>query len=302
VVKWRHDGQTSRFSAAWLRKHDYHQPRPAAPCVLWDTAIAEKFPISEHDRVERDPQALASWLASVRDYGMARMTGVPPQVGALENVVSLFGMIRETNYGRVFDVRYKPDPENLADSDLALAVHTDNPYRHQVPEVQLLHCLESDIAGGDSQLVDGFHAAERLRRESPEHFETLTTVPVRFRYETSDVILENEAPLILLDPLGRLKTIRFNNRSIAPLGVPAAKVLPFYEAYRAFHRLLTSPQMMLQFRLGPGDLVIMDNRRVLHGRSAYSSTGRRHLRGCYCDIDSLLSRLAILERQAGVSR
>ena len=56
-------------------------------------------------------------------------------------VAETFGYVRETNYGRVFDVRVEAAPANLASTGLALRPHTDNPYRDPVPTVQLLHCL-----------------------------------------------------------------------------------------------------------------------------------------------------------------
>ena len=49
-------------------------------------------------------------------------------------------------------------------------------------------------------------------------------------------------------------------------------------------------------RLEAGDLFIVDNRRVLHGRTAYDPTGgTRHLQGCYADIDGLHSTIRVLE-------
>ena len=50
--------------------------------------------------------------------------------------------------------------------------------------------------------------------------------------------------------------------------------------------------MQSRFRMAPGDLFIVDNLRVLHGRTAITSGGRRRLQGCHVDRDSLLSTLA----------
>ena len=53
----------------------------------------------------------------------------------------------------------------------------------------------------------------------------------------------------------------------------------------------------IQFKLDPGDLFIVDNLRVLHGRIGYAATGgERHLQGCYADRDGLRSTLAVLSR------
>jgi hypothetical protein len=62
-------------------------------------------------------------------------------------VIELFGCVRETNYGRLFDVVSVENPSNLAYTGLALGSHTDNPYRDPVPQLQLLHCLEGGGRG-----------------------------------------------------------------------------------------------------------------------------------------------------------
>ena len=42
--------------------------------------------------------------------------------------------------------------------------------------------------------------------------------------------------------------------------------------------------------------MIFDNRRILHGRTAFEAqSGNRHLRGCYIDRDELRSRVRLLE-------
>ena len=84
--------------------------------------------------------------------------------GTVAEVGDRLGFVRVTNYGRLFDVKSVPNPTNLAYTAVGLGVHSDNPYRHPSPGVQLLHCLESEAPGGDTLLVDGFHAAEILRR------------------------------------------------------------------------------------------------------------------------------------------
>ena len=37
------------------------------------------------------------------------------------------------------------------------------------------------VEGGDSQLVDAWYEAQRLRHSHPKHFDTLTTVPATFQ-------------------------------------------------------------------------------------------------------------------------
>lgn len=46
--------------------------------------------------------------------------------------------------------------------------------------MQVLHCIKQAVDGGESEVVDGFHMAELLRREDPEAFRTLTSLYADF--------------------------------------------------------------------------------------------------------------------------
>ncbi|HEX3752836.1 MAG TPA: TauD/TfdA family dioxygenase [Streptosporangiaceae bacterium] len=150
----------------------------------------------------------------------------------LRSWAGTFGYVRETNYGRVFDVRVESTPANLASTRLALSPHTDNPYRDPVPTVQLLHCHLSAAGGGDTLLVDGFAAAAQLRGEDPGSFAVLTRTPVPFGYRDRGTELRACQPLIELSADGRIRGIRFNNRSLQALRRPPGEVAAFYVAYR----------------------------------------------------------------------
>ena len=204
------------------------------------------------------------------------------------------------NYGRLFDVRVEATPANLAFTGLPIAPHTDNPYRDPVPTVQLLHCLATAVNGGDSGLVDGFMAAALLRAENPAAFEILTRTPVTFAYSDATAELCATRPMIGLDPRGRVREVRFNHRSMQPLRQgregSAEQTAAFYAAYRAFAEMVTRPDLMLTFRLCPGDCVVFDNTRILHARTGFAATGDRHLQGCYADLDGVASALAVLRR------
>jgi gamma-butyrobetaine dioxygenase len=286
----------ARFAAAWLRTHALdpasraerrHRP------VLWDSSLL--LPAGDYAAVASDDAARAKWLRQAYDHGFALLRGVPAEPGMVCKVVEIFGFVRETNYGRLFDVVAVDKPQNLAFTAIGLGNHTDNPYRDPVPQLQLLHCLEAAAEGGESVVVDGFAAAERLRREAPDAFALLTRRAVPFRYvEPGRVDLRAKAPLIELDAEGELAAVRYNNRSIAPFDLAPDEVEAFYDAYRRFGRLLHAPELTVGFRLAPGDLFIVDNQRVLHGRRGFSA-GRRWLQGCYADKDGLTSTLFSLE-------
>jgi gamma-butyrobetaine dioxygenase len=239
-----------------------------------------------------------AWLTDLLKDGIAFLRGLPCDEAALLNTVSPIGQVLETNYGRVFDVRSVPQPENLAFSDLGLGLHTDNPYREPVPGFQALHAMVTSPEGGDSLFADGFAIAEHLRATEPDAFRLLNQTAVPFSYRSKDADLHAERPLIQLSCDGAVIAVHYNSRSIAPLRLSAPEVAPFYASYRLFAGLLRDPQFQLKLRLSDGDLVVFDNRRILHGRTAFSSAKfLRHLRGCYLARDSVYSETALLRRK-----
>lgn len=304
-LRFSPDGKSATFPATWLLAHIYDKSLPAEtgwtdPAIeIWDGALQPHVPTVAYTAASSDRSALGAWLAAVRRYGFAVMTGTPTDSGTLCKVAGLFGFVRETNYGRYFDVRAEVDPSNLAYTNLGLQAHTDNPYRDPVPTLQILACLENTVAGGESLVVDGFKAARRLRDEHPRGFELLSRYPGRFEYAGSaGVRLSAKRPMIELGPDGELMGIRFNNRSAAPVvDVPYAGMAEFYGAYRRLAEIIEEPAMAVRFKLRRGELFIVDNTRVLHGRTEFSGTGKRWLQGCYADKDGLLSTLAVIESE-----
>jgi gamma-butyrobetaine dioxygenase len=286
------DGHVSRFDADWLRANAGEAPARARR--LWGAEIQDELPVARYDDAASGGAALRDWLAAVDELGFATLIGGSTEPGTVTRVAELFGFVRETNYGRLFDVKTVINPTNLAYTGLGLGAHTDNPYREPTPTLQLLHCLASSADGGENTLVDAFRVAQDL---SPDDFELLARTPIRFRYADADTELEAETPVISLDARGEVQAVHYNTRSAQAFRLPEHVVGRYYEAYQHFGRMLEEPAYRIQFKLGAGDLFIVDNLRVLHGRTEYAATGgERHLQGCYADRDGLRSRLAVLSR------
>jgi gamma-butyrobetaine dioxygenase len=306
VVTYAPDGHRSVFSRSWLAGHalagegksDGEDDRRAEDGKeLWLPGDADPLPEASWPRYLAEPASRACALDAVFRWGFVLLRDVPAEPGTVLQVAASFGFVRETNYGRLFDVRVEPHPGNLAYTSRRILPHTDNPYRDPVPTVQLLHCLQAAGEGGDTGLVDGFAAARELRAADRETFDLIAGTPVPFGYIDKSTELWASQPLIQLSPRGRICGVRFNNRSARPLRLPYAQVTAFYAAYRRWAGLLARPERQLNLRLAPGDCLIFDNTRVLHARTAFSVTGGRHLQGCYADLDGLASTLAVLRRK-----
>jgi [2-(trimethylamino)ethyl]phosphonate dioxygenase len=303
-IEWETETATAIFTVAWLAAHTAGDAaeRPERITTTWlhgaAMNAAHDFAWVSLEELRNDSAAKLRWLTRLLQTGVAFLSAVPSTEGAILDAMALVGRVCETNYGQVFDVRSVPLPENLAYSDLGLGLHTDNPYREPVPGFQALHALLAAPDGGESVFADGFALSNQLRAIDPQAFDVLTRTPVPFHYRSKDAELYAERPLIQLSCAGEISAVHYNNRSIAPLRIDPRATARFYPAYRVFAELLREPGYQLRFALRDGDLVLFDNQRILHGRTAFSSAKHpRHFRGCYLTRDSVYSETALLRRR-----
>ena len=297
-VVWEHDGHVSTFPISWLHANDYgngarhtrFEPK------LWGPTIGEDMPTATYPDLREDKVARQGFLEGFVRYGVGILNNVPCIPGTVLEVGRLLGELRNTSWGLVFDVISMEDANSLAYTNLPLVVHTDEGYRDPAPTVQLQHFLRADASGGDSTLVDGFAVAEALRIRAPEHFALLANTILHFHFADANAEHRAAAPTISLNPDGSIRAIRYSNHSVEPFLLPPEIMEPFYDAYLAFGRMRESPEFRLDIKMGAGDLYIVDNHRVMHGRTGFSSGGARHLQSCYIERDELVSRLAVLQR------
>ena len=279
--KWLLDAacyQTSRPSQKpWNSAHSIHR-------VAWQALDKRQVVVETLDRYFVD--------------GFFLLTQAPTNRQSILEVAETFGKVRETNFGQVFEVVSREGSEDLAYRNVALDLHTDNPYRADPPGIQLLHCLVNDARGGETTLVDSLAVCEALRRIDPDGFNLLTQLAVRFRYVDDCYDIESEKPLIALDAIGNVKGLYYSPRlDFLPLASESVLQM-FHRARKGLAMLLADPSYKLSFRLRPGDVLIFDNLRLLHGREAFDpSDGQRHLQGCYIDPDELISEHKRLRRQ-----
>lgn len=171
------------FAGEWLREFilDDPQGRSVTPDpTFWGADAQSTIEFADYSALVADDNARLEWLRHIRDRGFGLVRATPIEAGTVTRVVDLFGFVRETNYGRSFDVIVRPDPANLANTSARIGMHTDNPYRSPVPGLQLLHCIVNETNGGESQLCDGFAVANQIRSSDTAAFDLLTTHPVKF--------------------------------------------------------------------------------------------------------------------------
>jgi gamma-butyrobetaine dioxygenase len=223
-VLFHPDAHRAVFDRDWLARHG--EPAPGGPPDprtedakrLWSAAdLGGEPPRGSWPRYLAEAGCRRACQSAILREGLLLPSDVPTEPGAVLAVAASLGYVRETNYGRLFDVRVENSPSNLGFTSLPIPAHTDNPYRDPVPTVQLLHCLRNAADGGDSGFVDGFHAAAALRAQHPAAFATLAVTPVTFGYRDATTELSATRPLISLDACGRIREIRINPRSLQPV-------------------------------------------------------------------------------------
>ena len=300
-IKWS-DGHKSCFASGWLQTHAYDDKSRRSrsfSSLLW-TDEFRKLPVRAlYSDVLNDDVAFLEMLRDIREHGICFLDDVPQNPDALEQLACRIGPPQESNFGRIQDLIVDRSKKSIANDVAALKPHTDEPYRASPPGLLMFHCLETDITGGGGSIfLDGFEIAEILRSEDPEAFDTLARNRQVFRrHFTGNVDLIADFPVISLDEFGHVNGVRINDRVGAPLSIPSQEV-PQY--YRGMHQLLSlseDPARCIVKILRPGDAVIFDNHRVLHGRTALTITGRRWLRWIQVKRGDFYSTLRIISER-----
>ena len=290
------DGHQSLYDFSFLQAElDADDAFPAAQG--WDsgldqTAVRFAWP---------DMQAPAHFLTALETYlryGFIVLTQVPTAPESILDVAAKFGYLKETNFGRYFEVYSKPDANDLAYTGFHLGPHTDNPYRDPVPGIQLLHCLINETSGGLSTLVDSVSVVRELADKDPEGYRLLKDTSVKYRFIDRGTELVSHKPIIKTDAQGRTLGVHYSPRLDGLPLLALDQMKAYHRARKRLGELFCDPAYEIRFPLQAGELMLFDNSRVLHGRSRFDpSEGPRHLQGCYIDLDGPRERYASTQIQ-----
>ncbi len=290
-VTWDVLEPMSRVPVDFLAK--YRLPKVARtsldiPVTLWN-AGSLTTPTVSYAAVMATDAGVAQWLGRTLQYGFCIVEGTPATVEATEALLRRVGYIRETIFGGFWEFADDLSKADTAYTPLELRGHTDGTYSHDAPGFQMLHCIELDATGGESTMVDAFAIARRIEAEAPELFEVLCSVAVPGQYIGDGAHLMSARPVFRHDHTGRLVQVSFNNYDRAPFLLDEQDMLDFYDGIRLFDEIANEPSMQWRHTLQPGQALLFDNWRVLHGRSAYR--GVRRMCGGYLNREDFESRL-----------
>lgn len=261
----------------------------------WDRDVLEKE-VRKIDYEDYMQGGEAFWdvVIDLCRLGIVYLKNVPKDEDSIVHITTRMANIRETFYGRTFDVRAKPNAENVAYTSGYLGLHQDLLYLEPPPQIQVLHCMENSCQGGESLFSDG----ERVGRLLWPYMDRYKMAPladhfIPYQYDRNGyhyfssryVIDQNEGGFA-----GVYWSPPFQGRYIS-----AAKDLRrWIEPARIFEGLINAEDAMHQRKMEPGECVLFDNLRVMHGRTAFDASGggSRWLRGAYIAAEDFLSRAA----------
>ncbi|KAF9000634.1 hypothetical protein BDQ17DRAFT_1359265 [Cyathus striatus] len=291
------DPHVSLYPWSWLQTNSYDPAFKLRQSftdrkILWGSGIQQSPPIVTYEEVmNSDDRGLFKWLSNVDSFGFSFISGVPATPEATEELSQKIGFIRETHYGKFWDFTSDLAKGDTAYTTLALGAHTDNTYFvHRSCGLQLFHLLShTDGSGGATLLVDGFYVASILNELNPEAYELLSKIPIPAHAAGELSALYRPSP-----PSGY--PVRWNNDDRSVMNhLDGDVVEKWYDAIRAWYNYLTSPDSEYWVQLRPGMAVVVDNHRVLHGRSAFD--GKRRMCGAYIGMDEYRSKLAVLNEK-----
>eukprot|EP00164_Ancoracysta_twista_P000665 GFYU01000882.1.p1 GENE.GFYU01000882.1~~GFYU01000882.1.p1 ORF type:complete len:498 (-),score=111.93 GFYU01000882.1:105-1598(-) len=308
------DGHVTEYPAQWLQQRcDARAPAPATR-TLWtaqDMSGRMEEMGQRYEDVVGDSQAFRNWLENIDEYGFALMKDAPTSskqiIGDLgsrigEKRVTMYGSVEEDM--AIMELEVRPDSDNdTAYSSIRLETHTDGTYWEDQPGLFIFHCFQAAPEGGETLLVDAFKAAETLQRTDPEAFNLLANVHVKQQFIDNNNFLVAKRSLFTFDDDDRLSMVTFNMNDRAPLDLPQDLIVPYYNALKKWCDIVRDPSMELNVLLQPGDVLVLNNRRVMHGRNEFtlSPSQERYMTCMYLNIDALDSRIRFLRRQQALS-
>ncbi|KAJ5307056.1 hypothetical protein N7508_006071 [Penicillium antarcticum] len=313
VIQWANDvpGYPVHHKSEWTietlqkPKHNPHEVSEDTKPVPWSGSrmTQDQHWISYEDYAGRGP-LFARAMCHLQTQGLIFVKDIPKSREMVEQIATGMGPLRNTFYGSTFDVRTVPNAQNVAYTNTFLGFHMDLMYMNEPPGYQLLHCLENSCNGGESLFADAFYAAETMRGDNQPAFAELSEQRLGYEYRHENSIYYNERPVFELDP--RTQQMRHVNysppfQSALPLlqsnEHDSESINKLQDALSIFTGIIEQKNSIFELKLNPGECAIFDNRRIVHARRQFDSTGgSRWLAGAYVDTDALLSCFAVAKK------
>ena len=327
AVEWENDipdaasqGHVSVYSPEYLESLKFRKelgPGEANDFNVVDRTVAykpwNKELISQHlrwidynDWINSE-DAMWQGLFDLEAFGLLFIKNVPKEETSVSEIGLRIANLQETLYGRTWNVVSKPDAENVAYTNSYLGLHEDMLYVQQPPRIQLLHCLENSCEGGESIFSDGNNSALTMINDPTQakSVDVLSNYLVRYHYQKHPFSYRHARPVfnIQTDDKGNseLANIWWSPPFQAPnppygRDIDNVEYRTWHAAMQTFEGLLNAESNVYEYKMSPGECVLFDNRRVLHGRKAFNTgSGYRWLRGTYVADEDFRAKMRSAE-------
>lgn len=258
----------------------------------WDREVLarEVRKIDYNDYMEGG-EAFWTAVADICRLGIVYIKNVPQDEESVIRITTRIANIRETFYGRTFDVKAKPNAENVAYTSGYLGLHQDLLYLQPSPNIQVLHCMENSCAGGESLFSDG----ERVGRllwpfaNSSPIMSPLKDYPVPYQYNKHGYHYYRQRTV--LDDSHKFNGVYWSPPFQGKHEAAKQDFKSWIKPARIFEELINDESAIYKEKMEPGECVLFDNLRVMHGRTAFDAAGgSRWLRGTYIAGEDFLSK------------
>ena len=274
------------YSGDFLYKNSLENISSNSGEALWDKQSINKAELEiKFDELEKN-EGFKNLLQTIKTYGFSIINNCPTEMKTVEDIANKIGYVRNSIFGDLWNFESNTEMADSAYTQEELRPHTDGTYNHDAPGLQLLLCCEYEAEGGESIMVDGFKIAKILRENHGTSYNILSEIDIPGRYFGDGVELIAKRPVFKFRNK-KLIQVSFNNYDRGDFRLPNNKINDFYNAIRAFDKLANAKEMQWRQILKPGQLLIFNNWRVLHGRSEFS--GKRKMSGCYINKEDFES-------------
>ena len=298
AVRWP-DGTATDWAVAWLDGTDGGADAAVAigggggaPEPWVGDALQERLTRLPGNELATD-RGLAAALHGLGRDGVIVLEEVPTDHAATRAAIEHFGYVRMTIFGDLWEFRSDGGFDDTASTPLEITPHTDGTYSHDAPGLLALHCHVYDATGGENVFVCGHALSDRLAAESPRHHEVLRTVEIPGQYIGDGAHLMARRPALRFEG-DRLVQVSYNHHDRAPFRLEEPLMTDVLDALARLDAIANDAPMQFELALRPGDMVVFDNWRVLHGRRAFR--GERVIAGGYVnreDVESTARRLLV---------
>ena len=273
------------YSSEYLFKHILKKDNKEFKFSLWKNHQVKQDIFLSYQDIMKD-SGFKIFLEKIYKFGFCVINNCEIKPETIEVIANKIGYVRQSIFGGLWEFESNQDMADSAYTQEELKPHTDATYSNDAPGLQLLLCCDYKAKGGESILVDGFKIAQTIKKKDKELFNLLSSIQVPGKYTGDGVILEAKRPIFKLDN-NELIQVSFNNYDRAEFRLDELQTLRFYRAIKIFDNLINKPEFQWRHILKPGQLLIFNNWRILHGRGSFY--GKRKMAGCYINMEDFMS-------------